>query len=426
MKVTGLSSKLLALMLGLNGLTYGASHSHDGSNPIVRDNAVWKKVLVATDMPVAPPLTPQAFPTVGANWGLQGEGISSDRHGNLYFVDTTATAFVPSPGPNAGAPNLALNPNGIVWYYNTKTGETERFLQPSGMASGTKVDKKGRLLVVSGADFLGFRQVRRYNVKTKEFEILAADYPAGSGNKLVSPNDVTIDRKGRIYFVDSRHQGTNSGVNTWNLPFAVYRIDTDGSLHQIITNLAKPNGVEISPDGKYLYVGDDFTGVPNSFSPLAAQGFDAFGYRLGTSPTAGLLGGAVIKYRLNKKGEIVDKQGNVSPENSNVTVGKALIRRDNVIPDGMALDTEGNIYTAWQNGGFPGAGPINGWVGEINVITSKGKLLANLTPQLASIPPIAGIPNVVITPNNQALNFRSTNLGFGLGKHNRHILYMNR
>ena len=35
---------------------------------------------------------------------------------------------------------------------------------------------------------------------------------------------------------------------------AVYRIDTDGSLHRIITDAGKPNGVAVSPDQKTLYV----------------------------------------------------------------------------------------------------------------------------------------------------------------------------
>ena len=35
---------------------------------------------------------------------------------------------------------------------------------------------------------------------------------------------------------------------------AVYRIDTDGSIHRIITDAGKCNGVLVSPDQKTMYV----------------------------------------------------------------------------------------------------------------------------------------------------------------------------
>ena len=60
-----------------------------------------------------------------------------------------------------------------------------------------------------------------------------------------------MDEKGRIYFTDPRylgHEPIDQPVK------AVYRIDTDGSIHRIITDAGKPNGVAVSPDQKTLYV----------------------------------------------------------------------------------------------------------------------------------------------------------------------------
>jgi sugar lactone lactonase YvrE len=421
-KSVHLTCKLFALIFSLTGVLHASSSHH--SKPVVDPGVVWEQVLLATDLPKDPPLTPNVWPSPGANFGIAAD-LTADKRGNLYITDITIPNFIPAPGPNA-VPNLALSPNGIIWKYDPRTKTTTRFLQPTGMASGLNFDRKGRLITADGPFTTGYRDVRSYNVKTKEFKVLASDYPAGSGNKLVGPNDVTINLKtGVIYFTDVNTVGTNSGPNAYVLPMAVYRIDRDGSLHQIITNLSHPNGIEISPDGRTLYVADEAAPnfPPNSFSPLAAQGYDAFGFNLASTGT-GSFGGGVVAYRLNRRGEIVDRKGNVSLENSNSTVGKLLITRNNVRPDGMTLDTEGNIYTAWYNGGFPGAGPINGWVGEITVINKKGRLIANLTPQLATIPPISGIPNTVISPINQA-NIVTGSISFGKGRY-KHTLYLGR
>ena len=42
---------------------------------------------------------------------------------------------------------------------------------------------------------------------------------------------------------------------------AVYRIDPDGSIHRIITDAGKPNGVAVSPDQKSIYVVSNDNGM---------------------------------------------------------------------------------------------------------------------------------------------------------------------
>ena len=64
------------------------------------------------------------------------------------------------------------------------------------------------------------------------------------GKPFNAPNDITIDEKGRIYFSDPRylgHEPIDQPVQ------AVYRIDTDGTVHRIITDAGKPNGVRCRP-----------------------------------------------------------------------------------------------------------------------------------------------------------------------------------
>jgi gluconolactonase len=72
---------------------------------------------------------------------------------------------------------------------------------------------------------------------TGKTEVLA------TGAELKGPNDVTTDGKGRLYFTDMQ------GV-------AVYRIDAPGKFVRILAapDIQRPNGIQISPDDKTLYL----------------------------------------------------------------------------------------------------------------------------------------------------------------------------
>ena len=110
------------------------------------------------------------------------------------------------------------------------------------------------------------------------------------------------------------------------MPNAVYRVDLDGKITQIIADLFRPNGIEVSPDGKRLYVADngskELTINPNG---PAKDRFDI--------PASG---GGVVAYDLDAKG--------------NVSNGKLILRTEEVSADGMAMDTDGNLYVAMHNG----------------------------------------------------------------------------
>ena len=76
------------------------------------------------------------------------------------------------------------------------------------------------MIVAEGADF-GGRRVTRTDMVTGKSTIIAGLY---DGRPFNSPNDITIDEKGRIYFSDPRylgHEPVDQPV------MGVYRIDTD-------------------------------------------------------------------------------------------------------------------------------------------------------------------------------------------------------
>ena len=263
------------------------------------------------------------------------EGVSVAPDGTVYFSDITFTDQTDMKAGN-------------IWKHNPETGETTVFRSPSGMSNGTKFDAHGRLVVAEGADF-GGRRITRTDLTTGKSEIIAGLY---NGKPFNSPNDLSIDEQGRIYFTDPRYAGHEPVEQPI---FGVYRIDPDGSVHLVVTDAGKPNGVAVSPDQKTLYVISHDNGAMGSFPENIS-----------------LLNGrmALLAYDL-------------SPEGT-ATFRKVLVDyapQDG--PDGMVVDAEGNLFVAVRDETRPG----------VRVYTPEGEELA-----------------YVETPD------KPTNVAFGRGK----------
>jgi gluconolactonase len=276
-------------------------------------------VVVLLTIPVAaqsagPPVPPDAkLETVFDGGRVLTEGVAVAPDGMVYFSDIT---FSHVSKDSKGAIEA-----GHIWKYDPKTGKTAIFRSPSGMSNGIKFDADGNMIVAEGADF-GGRRVVRTDMKTGKSWIIASMF---EGRPLNSPNDVTIDEKGRIYFSDPRYLGHEP----LDQPIqAVYRIDTDGSLHRIITDAGKPNGVCVSPDQKTLYV------ITND------NGSTGIGRLPPTAPLA--------------KGKMALLAYDLAPDGS-AKFRKMLVDyapQDG--PDGMVADVEGNLWVAVRDETRPG------------------------------------------------------------------------
>lgn len=241
------------------------------------------------------------------------EGVAVAPDGMVYFSDIT---FSHVSKDEKGAIEA-----GHIWKYNPKTGKATIFRSPSGMSNGLKFDAEGNLLAAEGADY-GGRRVTRTDMKTGKAYIIAGKF---EGLPFNSPNDISIDEKGRIYFSDPRYLGHEP---IYQPVQAVYRIDKDGSIHRIITDAGKCNGVCVSPDQKTLYVVSNDNGstgigrIPKEV-PLAKGRMMLLAYDLAEDGSA--------KFRK----VLVD----YAPQDG---------------PDGMVADVDGNLYVAVRDETRPG------------------------------------------------------------------------
>jgi gluconolactonase len=125
----------------------------------------------------------------------------------------------------------------------------------SGRANGNMFDAQGRLVTCEGAEFGdgGRRRLTRTDMRTGEVDVLTDRY---EGKRYNSPNDLVIDKQGRVYFTDPRYKEDRSDLELD--AEAVYRLDPDGRVTRILSQpvVQKPNGITISPDNRTLYLVD--------------------------------------------------------------------------------------------------------------------------------------------------------------------------
>lgn len=232
--------------------------------------------------------------------GYFTEGPAYGPDGNIYFSDLTFTSET----------NMQA---GIIWKYDSQSEKTTVYRSPSGMANGIEFDKFGNMIVCEGADF-GGRKITSTNLSTGKAKILSALYNEVPYN---SPNDLVLDSQNRIYFTDPRYTGYEK---TEQPCFGVYRLDQDGTVTLLISDIPMPNGIALSPNEDKLYIGCNYEGDPE-------KGIKPANY--------------ILIYDLNYSGEISNGE-------------KFINYPDNYGPDGIAVDQNGNLYVALRNETNPG------------------------------------------------------------------------
>ena len=277
------------------------------------------------------------------------EGIASASDGRVFFTEITRSVGC---GDGKGMPG------GRIWI--VEPGQKPRvFREPSGMAAGLAIDAQDRMVVAEGADY-GGRRVSLTDLKTSDYRVIAYFF---ENRQLNAPNDVAIDKTGRVYFSDLRLFGPENIEQRIN---AVYRLDPPASgakglwpITRVLGDNGKMNGIELSPDQRTLYVG------------LCDPGTNALGEQKAAVLDRGGHGG-LVAYALDESG---------TPTRPRVLLD---LEKAGCV-DGMATDLEGNVYAALPSSP---AGP------GVYVVTPQGELAARL-----------------VLPNRES----PVNVGFGRG-----------
>jgi gluconolactonase len=141
------------------------------------------------------------------------------------------------------------------------------------------------------------------------------------GKAFNSPNDLVVSEDGSVYFTDPSY-GYQQGVRPApELPSHVYRyVPATGGIRAMADNFVRPNGLAFSPDESVLYVSDTGSALGNGAKeptgPATIYAFDV--HTVDGSPF--------------------------------LTNRRLFAYADAGIPDGIKVDTMGNVYSGCGDG----------------------------------------------------------------------------
>jgi gluconolactonase len=238
------------------------------------------------------------------------ETPSVDRDKNIYF---NFGFFIP------GIPRklMRISADGVTTIF-----------RDDFKGGATLWDAENRLIIL-GNQIDGKRGVlTRENITTGKVEILADGY---DGKAFQGPNDLTMDGKGRIFFTDRTGR-------------AVYRVDAPGKVARILgeADLQEPNGLQVSPDDKTLYVVE---------SHQAKGGYRRINaYDLAPDGTADHMR-VFYDFRPGRgaDGLAIDVQGNVYAT-AGLNFPASLHIRPNRAESDETMDTKGGVYVISPQG----------------------------------------------------------------------------
>jgi gluconolactonase len=224
----------------------------------------------------------------------------------LQLADGVGGDGGPAEGPvwwKEGGYLLFSDINGNRRMKYTPGQGTVEFKKPTNGANGLTRDIQGRLVACEGA---GRRVIREEHDGT--ITVLASTF---QGRPLNRPNDVVVKSDGAVYFTDPRGAAVPDETD---LPYqGVYRVSADrGTLTLLVDDFLVPNGLAFSPDESILYINDTRRGHIRAFDmapngTLARQTDRVFADLRGPEPG---------------------------------------------VPDGMKVDSAGNVYCGGAGGIF--------------------------------------------------------------------------
>ncbi len=136
------------------------------------------------------------------------------------------------------------------------------------------------------------------DIATRTLKTLASDY---KGVPFLNVNDIALDRRGNIYFTDPDWTGNPKDIQ------GVYCYSSKGTLTRAVELNQQPNGIVVSPNGRWLYV--------------ARSGLHA-----------------IWRFQIHSNGSL--------------SKGTCWVQLEKgAVPDGMTVDSRGNLFIAQAGNG---------------------------------------------------------------------------
>jgi gluconolactonase len=184
-------------------------------------------------------------------------------------------------------------------------GGVSVFRADSNYANGNSRDREGRLISCEH----GARRVTRTEIDGT-ITVIADSY---KGKRLNSPNDVVVKSDGSIWFTDppygimSDYEGHKADQEQDGC--YVYRVDPKGGKITVVADdFARPNGLAFSPDESILYIADSAMSHDPEAPPI------------------------IRSFKVGKNGSLKG--------------GREFCRTSAGFPDGLRVDSEGNVWTS--------------------------------------------------------------------------------
>jgi gluconolactonase len=188
-------------------------------------------------------------------------------------------------------------PANRIYVYDGQS-RLEVYREQSNGANGNAIDRTGRLITCE-------QSTRRVTV-TDVAGRIAIVCDRYNGRRFNSPNDLVVKSTREIYFTDPPY-GVQAGDR--ELDFCgVFRVGKDGRVTLLTSGMTRPNGIAFSPDERRLYVSDSSTHEIRVFDVKSD----------GTLANSRVF----AKTNLGKPG----------------------------VPDGMKVDSRGNVYATASGG----------------------------------------------------------------------------
>jgi sugar lactone lactonase YvrE len=238
------------------------------------------------------------------------EGVVAQGTQVEFIKDKFDGTEGPTALPDGGFIFTETRANRVVRIAEDNT--TSTFLENSNGTNGIAFTKKGELVSVQ-------------NLKPQ----VGVVYPKGSekvwadnyqGKPFQRPNDLVIDKSGGVYFTDIGV--LPKGEITEPARPALYYVKADGKITQVLNDVERPNGVQLSRDEKTLYLantageyllsypvlGDGKLGAKKEFAKLAGYEKGETGFSSGADGIAIDDKGRVY-VATNKGVEVFDEKG---------------------------------------------------------------------------------------------------------------------